>query len=784
MADDDQSQEQEQEVPNGLYVMFLFMDPTKCLDVSGGYDDKGQNIWLWTFYGGAGQIVWVEKQDQGYVFTYPLTGNVIDIAGGVLAAGTNIQQYEFNNTNVQFWDLVDTGEIGVVQGTTLKAYYITSKADSNFVIFSDGRSDGTNVILQDTWYGSDYAKFLFCQYEMLPPGTYKIHPYLSGTGCLGVAGHSSAMGASCVMEAPVDDSNYQIVKVDNYDGVTSIRCVETGYALTAALGPNGTLDNGDDAVWYQWNGSENQQWLLRLWERRKRYGIETPIYSIINRFGSMQKAIDVCGSSTVPKTNIRVWNLINSRNAQYFWFVPAEAYAKDLSVPSDIQGYVDGEYGTVLGVTTTSIIYPAWYGNGESWKVRYRHRSRYGNQGNSTRTNWGNWKSLDFGYETNEGWGEPGIPNADASLGNGVYTATDGVSLAFGATGNVLDLVEIEFEVRQLVAGWGTFEVDAHSGSSSKVITVAYRPTLTINSVKLDHNGATVSYTSNFNRSGNNIDISVSGMFSCSGRNLPRQGTLTTKKLKSIPDDDREVTVSWNITSVDGVTNSGSTIITASVDYSRAPTMNCTTAFDTPSHTLRVTCPSGTSYIRYWLLLQEDTNSVWKSIEVDAYSRVCYIPYPLTKQFKILVVGIVNGAMQVYRRTFSSRNEITRLWNFDDSTGKNHDYCIGTWAMDSLPEETVDTTASNDDRPTTSGTWNRVIVGSVRSQSRSITSVAIDDILPDGRERIRRLSEARYAWYRNPEGDVCRVAIISVNETRRYYGSEFSVEMRRIDEHS
>ena len=744
-----------------------------------------------------------KRGGSDYVIGFPLTGRVVDLDGGIAEPDRNIRTFPFNDTPAQHWKFVRTGDNAVVNGKTLSVYFIQTvstnhgdneqaQSDALYCIMASGNppGQGSNVKLQIqnaeyNWKG----KFVFSPVPSVPNGAYKIAPYLSGTAVLGVAGHSKANGASCVLEANVEDSNWQVFVVDSLDdGTASIRCVEHGFSLDVSYSQNTpNPKNNDNLILWPWHAGVNQKWVVKYCaQMAKRNNEDMPLYKVINQWGNDQYVIDVNGNKSTPNTNVRIWQMSNSRNnPQSFWFDPTEAYDKKLTVPSEIVGSVNGNYGALLGSSGASTVYPAWRGSGEAWKVRYRTRKRTVDKANNYRTAWSAWKSLDQGVGIYDGWDVAGVPTATAVLGDGRYTASEGVSFTLGNSGTAADLVDVEFEVRQLSAmslDWTETEVYSHSGSAAKVCTVAYKPTLTIGAVNIKMTGAEVTYTSTFHRSSNKVHIWVDGLFDTSGNGIGYTGTLKSSKILRVPESNEEVTVKWSITTVDGITVTGSQNVNLVVAFAGAPEMTCTTNLNQEMHLLEVTTPAGTTDARLWMTLldQKTIEGYEEVVEIEKVSsRVFKVPYPLTGRFLLFVAAIVNNVMKVWFTTqVMSMNDITRLWNFGDTLSE---YCIGTWAMDTPPEESVDTTKSNDDRPTTSGTWNRVRFGNVLSQSRSITAIAMDDIDKTGRSKVKALSTQKYAWYRNPEGEVVRVAIISVNEVRKYYGSEFTVEMRRVD---
>ena len=777
------------EFEDGLYSIRLARWTNICVDVAGGGDASTTNVQLWSYYGGGGQIVNVTNQDDGFQIMFPLTGKVMDLQNGTVdpaQGGTlNVWQWPFNGGGAQRWDFIATGDTAVVNGDNLPVYMIASKVDTNYCLVGEGNAyaDGTNLKVgtRSSAYSTMY--YVFAPLLTPPTGTYKIASYLAGSAVLGVSGHSNANRASCVLEAETNDSNWQVFKIDNLDDSTcSIRCVENGKALhSLRTGSSTQFQNGDNLGLVTWNASSAQRWVTKYQGRQAtRNGESMPLYKLINRFGDFQPCADVNGSKATPQTNVRMWQMAD-KDAQLFWLVPTEAYGKTLSVPSNIQGSLNGEYGTLLGANQDGTVYPAWNGVGEEWKVRYRTRTRKNNQAVGTRSEWSKWKALDDGSSTNDGWGVAGSANADAVLGNGIWTASQGAAFSLGTAETSNDLVQVEFQVAQLVHEWGDYVVDAHSGSASQVITIAKVPTglgfssapsVTKNGVNLPYtiSGATRKLSKLRIWSDDFFDVSASG-------NVAISGTLTASKILRIPENNESVAINWALTTQDGVEATGAVTRTVTVDWSSAANMTCTEAWQTGRKMLYITLPSGATDPRLWLDLRPNSAmSDQPLIEVEPKGAAFYVPYPFNAPFKITIVALVNGTPRKFIKEYTARTVSGRMWNFNH-TG----YCSGEFTKDGPPEETVDTSYTSDERPTTAGTWNRVSMGKVKSQSRSFTSITVDQFDGLGRKRVRELASARYAWYRNQEGEVCRVAIISVNETKHYWGEEFTVEMRRID---
>ncbi len=122
-----------------------------------------------------------------YTFKNTNSGMVMDIEGGIMADGTNLQQWGGNDLTCQQWELRP-----FAKGTTY--YYVHSVADPNYVLKAMTGSDGGN--LQIVPYATNDSMMLF-QFTKVGDGSYYISTRSSRDACfVEVAGASTASGAN------------------------------------------------------------------------------------------------------------------------------------------------------------------------------------------------------------------------------------------------------------------------------------------------------------------------------------------------------------------------------------------------------------------------------------------------------------------------------------------------------------------------------------------------------------------------------------------------------------
>lgn len=435
--------------------------------------------------------------------------------------------------------------------------------------------------------------------------------------------------------------------------------------------------------------------------------------------------------------------------------------------------------------------------------------------------------------------------NESNSSGNGAsgrYVAQLGIPITLGNAGAQMDKINIEFQVRAWDSSFDKISdsVSCHGGSASKLFTIAYLPELTLSQLKVDAYGMYLTYSSDFHRNGNKIVIESAGY----AAQLPWKNKLTSYKAGTpmrarmenqklcanglanytgkyyldfggagVPDIGDEFPFTWSITSPDGVTNSGAMVLpVSSTDFSNAIVVNCPTSY-TSNGTKILKIDVATSASQYFLrgssrctlvvnhrpkgtsaagqFMRNASNLPYLEI-VDiprttvGNAEYFAVPYPFGKPFMVEIIGDTTdsqgriGRFAYYHSAFNQFRDKTRMWNFGNSIGDDCWYEIFVNEGEN-PSESVSTQFTSNAVKTTQRDWELVQFGNTPEQTRSVTGVVYDGLMNNYILRTKDFSKCKYAWYRSFDGEVLRVAITSVKETRKNWGMSVSVEMRRSD---
>lgn len=114
----------EKTISNGIYAIKTIIDENYVLDVSEASKSNCANIQLYKYVEENQQKFYVEYIGNGeYTVTSLHSGKALDVANAGQTAGTNVWQYEFNNSEAQKW---------VIKKTDDEYYYIISKNRSAY----------------------------------------------------------------------------------------------------------------------------------------------------------------------------------------------------------------------------------------------------------------------------------------------------------------------------------------------------------------------------------------------------------------------------------------------------------------------------------------------------------------------------------------------------------------------------------------------------------------------------------------------------------------------------
>ena len=231
------------------------------LDVSGGDLHRGTNVQVWENHNDTPEQWSINKTAHGYTIQSRRNSYYLDVDGGIVENGRNIQVWEGNDTKGQSWCFVPYNPDHSVKDGI---YRLHSEIDDGFVLDTSGNigeyKDGSNVQLWDST-GDD----LFAL-EYADSGYYRIKEVTSGLYVdvwNGDGGANFAKWGTNIQLYNKSDSRGQFWSVQNmHDKTYTFISMLNGYALDLE---EGKCVNGQNISVHTLNtitSSPAQSWTL------------------------------------------------------------------------------------------------------------------------------------------------------------------------------------------------------------------------------------------------------------------------------------------------------------------------------------------------------------------------------------------------------------------------------------------------------------------------------------------------------------------------------------------
>ena len=236
---------EEKKLPKGEYVISSSVDPNKVVDLSGGLIKNGSNIQLYSYNGTTAQHWLIEYKTGYYTITSAKNNKYsFDVAGGLFKNNSNVQLYSLNNTKAQRWDIIENED----------GYYSILTTDDKFSIDLPGgkTNNGTNIQL----YQSNY---------------------------------SNAQKYSITKEV--------IGKKTIEDGVYKIKTNNNVFTIS-----------NNNLILSQDNNSSTQKWLIKY--------LNNGYYSI-NSISNINTSINIVNGKKVPGSNVNVYSNNNTDSQKF-----------------------------------------------------------------------------------------------------------------------------------------------------------------------------------------------------------------------------------------------------------------------------------------------------------------------------------------------------------------------------------------------------------------------------------------------------------------------------------
>ena len=234
-------------LPTGYFTLSPACSSTgKVLDIAGGSSSNGANVQLNNSNGTFAQLFSFEYYDGYYVIRNAKSQKALDVDGGNLIPGTNVQQWACDSDNAnRLFAAIDNGD-----GT----YSFVNKS-TGLALDIVGASDSVQANL-DTYHpnGSAAQKFSLHQVtEFMNEGAFSFES-ATASKVLDVAGGSMDDGAVIQLYKSNDTlaQKWYVSKVAGLDNTYEIECIGSAKVLTLA-------DEGK-LVQLASNGTDSQRW--------------------------------------------------------------------------------------------------------------------------------------------------------------------------------------------------------------------------------------------------------------------------------------------------------------------------------------------------------------------------------------------------------------------------------------------------------------------------------------------------------------------------------------------
>ena len=260
------------------------------LDLYAGDTLRGQNVQAYSFHGGSSQKWAISRNGRkGYQVQAACSSYALESSSG-LASGSNVRQWECNNTDAQSWLFIPyMPSQPVDEGRYVLLYEPNPSYELDVAGDTGDIENETNIQMWNDGAQSQYNSFNLIK---LSNGYYKVQHAASGK-CMDVTSWSSNYSANVAVHDDCNNPPQQWAIVNNGVGYSLIsRC--NGYALDAISDVPG---DGNSIGIYPRQNSDRQRWLLVEAEHTVTY--------------EMNGGTDPVPSQTkYYKTNLYLWDTI------------------------------------------------------------------------------------------------------------------------------------------------------------------------------------------------------------------------------------------------------------------------------------------------------------------------------------------------------------------------------------------------------------------------------------------------------------------------------------------
>lgn len=617
----------------------------------------------------------------------------------------------------------------------------------------------------------------------IPDGVYRIITARDAGVCFDCYDGGSANGTNVQLWCENDGTtNNQVFKVVNTsDGFIKIANVNSGNVIDIYNDAGGVPQAGSNLQLWADNGGAtgNQKWLLIDSGRTVARNGETRRLFLLRSAGNSALYADAYGGSSSMGTNMQVWKRNDGSTLnQCFDFKKESMFAASMPVPSALAVRLSatGQDLTTIGASGPVRFFAAFRGAAGQYQVRYRWRTRTASQDADEREAWSRWRALGTDAVSDEGWGDAWATAVATTTAGGKIVATKyiGADLSGG-----YDLMEVEIEARRFSASYGPQQVPAHGGSASRRVTVARSASPSVDgAVAWTPHGLMVPLKSGLARGGNLVRCRVRGY--TDWRTESGQGAACTvlfsgSQLKRIPADGADLAVDVEWQTADGIKSSRVAM----------PAKCSWQADHSISFDAQVTVGTGRTLSFY--VGDHATERLWivhpggvQEIEGDGKGSFKDVPYPFGVPFSVYAMVMdTDTKWGTWSKSYPAQPFSGFLFNFPPTQGQ-------TWAQilhgaGDAPKLSRSVSPDADSLKLSGGGHDVVRFGGAVSEGLKLTGALVWP-LGDSPERFDALARCGWAWLRDGDGHLWRVAVTGASVDRLMgHGAEVSLDMVVVD---
>lgn len=753
----------------GDYYIIPVVNTSKALDVSGGSLSDGANVQIYAKNQTDAQVFRLSFRANGTAqITSRLTGKSLDIPNANLVSGANVQMYTDNDSRAQEWTLAQKSTVSI-SGTSYATYeiYLTRATTLCMDVYGAGTSDGTNVWVY-TRNDSNAQRWAFVPVSPFRSGgIYEIKSSLKTSMNVDIAGGSTADGANCQLYSDNDTNAQKFVFVNEGNG-WSIRNVASGKYVDVS---GGTLRDGTNVQSYVDNDTRAQRWRVDTYGTTNVSGVTCQLVRIGAGNGTAYR-MDVDLALATSGRNIQIYQN-NSTGAQLFALYPTWAVDPHMPTPHTL-GFGNttsanpstGHWLLGSSQAVSGRFYPMW-SCADAWATsgpnsyQWRYRYRYMRSSNSSWEGWGGWTSWQTAAVTRSGQKS---------------TVTQGLPVSFSLASR--KVCQIQFEVR--ACGVDSLAL-LYGATASCTCTFYYRQNVTIGNSAWSPEGLRVACSTDYPYGTTNIyvkSVKWGGRERLKGEVAVKQLDDSTSflipqsHLNAIPPDGAAVTLVFDYgtdqcSRFGGATQTRTT--TVSLDTTTAETVTFAQA---EGMTLDATVNNiGTT--RMWMVTDGQATELPR-IRVSGSNWTFRVPYPFNKDYEIVTAGTSSDGSRFYvDRVTRREKKAAHAWTLSDGTAVAIELREGQPLTTDHSVEAVYEANVLNARP-----WEAVSFAETRKGRFSIEGATVEGVTGSTFEDVEAIV-GEHAIYRSPAGDVCEVAILSCSRTAHKRWAGVSVTMVR-----